>query len=71
MLRLSPVASLRSQITEMLSSTYCAPVSVIYYRYDSDPVAASFGRHHKPMMDPGTRQGVSSEISEYYEVNNA
>ena len=50
---------------------YYAPVSVKYYRHDSDPVAASFGYHHKPMMDPGTRQVGSSEIRQYCEVNNA
>ena len=65
------MGSQRGQIVEVLSLTYFAPVSVTYYRYDYGPVAASFGRHHKPMMEPGTRQGVLSESSEYCEVNNA
>ena len=71
MLRSLPVASQRASIVEMLSLTSCAPVSVTYYRYYFDPVAASFGRHHKPMMDPGTRQGDSSESSGFCEVNYA
>ena len=71
MLRPLTMGSQQGQIAEVLSLTYCAPVSVTNYRYDTDPVAASFGRHHKPMMGPGTRLRVSSEISEYCEVNNA
>ena len=65
------MGSQQGQIAEVLSLTYCAPVSVTNYRYDTDPVAASFGHHHKPMTNPGTRRRVSSENSEYYEVNNA
>ena len=65
------MGSQRGQIVEIPSFTYCAPVSVTYYRYDSDPVAASFGRHNKPMTDPGTRRRVFSENSEYCEVNHA
>lgn len=65
------VASHRGSIVEMLKPRYGAPVSVKYYRYDSGPVAASFGHHRKPMMNPGTRCGGSSGISQYYEVNDA